>query len=53
MFKNILIIILLSVISGTSLSAAVNFPNNMEVAPLIYNPISSDTCSSDRHCEID
>jgi len=53
MFRNILIIVLMSVISGTSLSAAVNFPNSMEVAPLIYNPISGDNCNSQEHCEID
>ena len=53
MFRNILIIVLISVISGTSLSAAVNFPNSMEVAPLIYNPISGDNCSSQEHGEID
>ena len=43
----------MSVISGTSLSAAVNFPNSMDVAPLIYNPISGDNCSPNQHCEID
>ena len=53
MFRKVIIIVLMSTISSTSLSAAVNFPNSLEIEPLINKPVYSDNCSSHEHCEID
>ena len=53
MVKKILILVLIATISGTPLSAAINYQNNLEIKPLINKPVFSENCNLYEICEID